>query len=187
VSYGGESDFDFDGTDSFTIEVWAKWTTSQSQDMKIVSKQGTASAVGWFIETNRDNAGDIRYLLYDGTSGRGETLNLGLNDGNWHHLAMVNDGTTASLYVDGTLEGSDSTSVNSILTDIELQISGRNGAAGAEFFNGSIDEVRISEIARRPVSGLWTLNYTLNSTTEVMRSGNRYYWKVRALDGGGEQ
>jgi len=44
----------------------------------------------------------------------------------------------------------------------------------------------ISTIARRPVSALWTLNYT-TSSTEAMSSGNRYYWKVRALDEGGEQ
>ena len=50
-----------------------------------------------------------------------------------------------------------------------------------------VDEVRISEIARRPVSALWTLNYTTNSTTEAMNSGLRHYWRVRALDGGGEQ
>ena len=45
----------------------------------------------------------------------------------------------------------------------------------------------ISSIARRPVSALWTTNYTTDSSTEAMNSGNRYYWKVRALDGGGEQ
>ena len=44
----------------------------------------------------------------------------------------------------------------------------------------------ISHIARRPVSALWTTNYT-TSSSEAMNSGNRYYWKVRALDGGGEQ
>ena len=49
------------------------------------------------------------------------------------------------------------------------------------------DEVRISSIARRPVSALWTLNYTTNSSTKAMNSGNRHYWKVRALDQGGEQ
>jgi len=30
----------------------------------------------------------------------------------------------------------------------------------------------ISHIARRPVSGLWTLNYTTNSSTEAMVDGN---------------
>jgi len=45
---------------------------------------------------------------------------------------------------------------------------------------------RISHIARRPVSALWTSNYTTTSS-EAMNSGNRYYWKVRGLDGGGEQ
>ena len=52
---------------------------------------------------------------------------------------------------------------------------------------GRVDEVRISTVARRPISGLWTLNYTTNSSTEAMVKGNRYYWKVRGLDGGGEQ
>jgi len=45
-------------------------------------------------------------------------------------------------------------------------------------FNGSV--------ARRPVSALWTANYT-TSSSEAMNSGNRYYWKVCGLDGGGEQ
>jgi len=49
-----------------------------------------------------------------------------------------------------------------------------------------VDEVRISSIVRVPVSQLWTLNYTLTSS-EAMTSGSRYYWKIRALDGGGEQ
>jgi len=49
-----------------------------------------------------------------------------------------------------------------------------------------VDEVRISSIARRPVSALWTANYT-TSSSEAMNSGTRYYWKVRGLDGGGEQ
>ena len=44
----------------------------------------------------------------------------------------------------------------------------------------------ISNIARRPVSALWTLNYTTTSS-EAMNSGVRHYWKVRGLDGGGEQ
>ena len=50
-----------------------------------------------------------------------------------------------------------------------------------------VDELRISSIARRPVSGLWSTNYTTNSSTEAMVDGNRYYWKVRGLDQGGEQ
>ena len=49
-----------------------------------------------------------------------------------------------------------------------------------------VNEVRISNIARRPVSALWTLNYTTTSS-EAMNSGVRHYWKVRGLDGGGEQ
>jgi len=53
--------------------------------------------------------------------------------------------------------------------------------------NATSQLVRISEIARRPVSALWTTNYTTDSSTEAMVSGNRYYWKVRGLDGGGEQ
>jgi len=52
--------------------------------------------------------------------------------------------------------------------------------------NATSQLVRISNIARRPVSALWTANYT-TSSSEAMNSGTRYYWKVRGLDGGGEQ
>ena len=66
----------------------------------------------------------------------------------------------------------------------EVRISNKCRTEGSSFMR---IPCRNSHIARRPVSALWTLNYTTNSSTEAMTSGNRYYWKVRALDGGGEQ
>ena len=91
------------------------------------------------------------------------------------------------------------------IEDISIENRNKSRTEGASFLSFMRIPCGNSHIARRPVSGLWTLNYTTNSTTEAMNSGNianvkfainqnslcefsfRYYWKVRGLDGGGEQ
>jgi len=177
--------------DDLTLEVWVKssdWSSATTAD--IVDTWTTGANEEWYrlcfgsdqlfefaVDTGADEGGR-EVAEYDMTNLIG-----------WHHIAGVRDTSTPSLnlYLDGTLVDSTTpSSVVSVNPSSSLTIGAR-ADGGAEFFNGSIDEVRISEIARRPVSALWTLNYTLDSSTEAMRSGNRYYWKVRALDGGGEQ
>ena len=91
------------------------------------------------------------------------------------------------------------------IEDISIENRNKSRTEGASFLSFMRNPFGISHIARRPVSGLWTLNYTTNSSTEAMNLGNianvkfainqnslcefsfRYYWKVRGLDGGGEQ
>ena len=91
------------------------------------------------------------------------------------------------------------------IEDISIENRNKSRTEGASFLSFMRNPFGISHIARRPVSALWTLNYTTDSSTEAMNSGNianvkfainqnsfcefsfRYYWKVRALDGGGEQ
>lgn len=56
------------------------------------------------------------------------TTDLTLNDGNWHHVVGVADGTTASLYVDGDLLQSSASNSNS--TTHPLEIGGDPGFNG---------------------------------------------------------
>jgi hypothetical protein len=95
-------------------------------------------------------------------------------DTNWHHVAGSYDGNTMRIYVDGTLEDSLSTIISLPNTDNEVLIGSTQG--GREFgkpqgyFQGSLDEIRISNIAR---SSFVTSPYaataqTVEPTTAVM-------------------
>lgn len=73
-------------------------------------------------------------------------------DTNWHHIAVTYNGSLLRLYIDGVLDTSVSTSATMLDTAHPLLLGALSGNAGAERiasgFNGMIDEVRISNIAR---------------------------------------
>jgi hypothetical protein len=82
-----------------------------------------------------------------------------LNDGQWHHLAMSFDGTTARLYVDGEEKISyafgphvptneNQWTEEDILNYTDLSL-GRFGRVGA-FFSGALDQVRFYDLALSP-------------------------------------
>ncbi len=73
----------------------------------------------------------------------------GLNDGKWHHLAIVKDAGTIIVYVDGTQAGQLSNVTLNIASSFALggPIGGGNTST-SDFFNGDLDEVRIWNTVR---------------------------------------
>src|SRR5262249_38236921 len=73
-------------------------------------------------------------------------------DTNWHHIAATYDGTTMKLYIDGTLNASAAVSLTMPDTSQALLVGSTYGpnepGLAQGYFDGSLDEVRISDIAR---------------------------------------
>jgi hypothetical protein len=73
-------------------------------------------------------------------------------DTNWHHIAASYDGSEMKLYIDGVLDNSVTKSFTVSTSSNELFIGASYG--GREYgvprgrFNGQLDEIRISDIAR---------------------------------------
>jgi hypothetical protein len=127
------------GNSSYTIEVWVK-----------PESIGTGGIVGWgsYGTTNGVNA-----LRFGGTSsivnywwGNDLTVNVGTIEVNsWHHIVATFDGTTRSIYFNGKLVGSDTPTGHNVPNADNLTIGVTNET---EYFDGLIDEVRISNVAR---------------------------------------
>ena len=70
----------------------------------------------------------------------------------WHHVAATYDGSSMKLYVDGTLDASTSTTLSIPDTAQALLIGSTYGPSESGwsqgYFEGSLDEVRISRVAR---------------------------------------
>lgn len=95
------------GSGDFTVEFWAKTTTSSDSTAHPVFNQSASGA-----------SSDSSIFVGFGTnasvyvsSGTGWTYNatssgIACNDNEWHHVAAVRTGTSLRIYVDGILRGS---------------------------------------------------------------------------------
>jgi hypothetical protein len=131
------------GTANFTIEAWV-YPNSVTALQSLIDTRSTATATtgilisitaAGFISITVNNA-----ILF--TSSTGITISA------WTHVAVVKSGTTITLYLNGTkpLTGSGTSSTS--LTDQFLRLGASAGTA-ANFYNGYLDEVRITNgIAR---------------------------------------
>lgn len=132
----------------FTVEFWVKTTQ-------------TGGSPNWYNGVGIVDA-EINGVANDfGTSIVGNKLAFGIgnpdktiistspiNDGNWHHVAATweqNTGTM-SLYIDGNLETTDVGSTNTRSTSSQINI-GRI-QTGVNYFNGTVDELRIWNVVR---------------------------------------
>jgi len=132
-------------TTAITIEAWIKTTQATTGD--IVGRIGPNSPwPGYILGIGYATAGVPNCWVGDVTNAYLHGAST-VNDGNWHHIACVYDGTTAILYVDGSLDsvGARTNGLNE--TSVPLGIGHLSGIAG-RYFDGDIDDVRIYNYAR---------------------------------------
>ena len=136
------SSLDF-GTSDFSISGWVKTTDASA---KILNKW-VAGTGGYFVYVSSD--GKFRARIDDGglTDNTDYVVNsatTAINDGQWHHFAVVFDRSTdMRIYTDGVLETTDTNipSVGNIDTSLDCFI-GCNDTQG-EDFAGNISDIAI--------------------------------------------
>jgi len=133
------------GTNPFSISAWIKKTTDED-----------CSIVSWGTDSGRQRA-DFR-LNNDNLRmehGNGNVQgDIPLDDGEWHHVAVVVQENAAIQYPDVTLyvDGQNDTPTDTdddrfnIVADLDVSI-GRRATHNDRFFNGMIDDVRIYNYA----------------------------------------
>lgn len=160
---------DFDGSDDFvnistselpagnaprTIEGWVKTNAAVA-----------GNVAGWGASTSTANA---RWQLLMQANGVlaiiGESNDMTgvtpINDGLWHHVAAVFDGTKASLYVDGQLEVSQSKTYN---TGTDVFVMAKRTWANDERFAGQLDNFRVWSDARTELELIQNAGIVLTS------------------------
>ncbi len=174
ISLANESAFDF--RFAVTVDAWIKTDQLASAEdwAPIVAKGDTA----WRLHRYR-NTNFAGFSINTGTTGYDVFGATNINDGQWHHLAGIFDGTTIYVYVDGVLDGPNATLAvpGPIDTnDYEVRI-GNNSQIESRFWNGQIDEVEIFNTA---LSGTDIANiYNASSTGKC-----QVYHTLTALNDG---
>ncbi|MCX6269168.1 MAG: MopE-related protein [Bacteroidetes bacterium] len=131
------------GGDAITVEYWFKGLSSQSA-VRMQPAGDTYIVAAW--------ANSIHILSNDLGTNSGLPVGNGFNDGNWHHIAFTWQRNTVNGFT-SYLDGQVVAQRNSADSPLPVITGGLFlGALGgsSEFTNGSLDEVRIWNVARTP-------------------------------------
>jgi hypothetical protein len=148
------------GVSDFTIDAWVRFTGSlvAGETAVIFQYYGGDPEYQLLIDENNHLSFSFRDNNLNIVEVSGTTL---LNDGLWHFVVGVREGTTGRIYVDSNIPESSATnpSVGSVdITCLAAHIGGSNTSPGnctsllanAAFFTGQIDEVEVFRRALTP-------------------------------------
>ena len=153
-----ESDLSFiTSSGVFTIGMFVK-IDDLNKDQFFISNAATSSLKGFFFAriANGGAQWGTQQLRFDFVNGSGYQIIKGnansIADNNWHHIAVVGDGTSVQLYVDGQPDGTSTTiSGSSIFSGNHSKsviVGGAQNSSGiSSKFEGSMDEVQVFNTA----------------------------------------
>lgn len=145
VKFNDNDDFSF-GASDFTIDVQA-YLTVATHGMMVSKYSGASATAEWFFFFN--NASSLlQFNAYYGTGANSFLSFAGswhLNTDTWYSLAVDRVGNTWRIYADGNVVASHSVSRTLKNSTQSLWIGGRNHTSTNYYWNGNIDEVRITK------------------------------------------
>jgi hypothetical protein len=144
----GNSDFVF--SSDFTVEFWINQSSFSSG--QIIGKHQYGSGANWVMFAKEN--GGVYFLVGGAPVVEFDTAQIfTLNQ--WHHVAVVDSGTTSTLYVDGVAINSATSAGEIGYTENSFNLSiGADAVGNNTRFTGYLDEIRISKVAR------YTSNFT---------------------------
>jgi hypothetical protein len=142
VNMGNNNRYDFTSED-FSVSFYAKAAVSQGSNKRIIAR-GNYQQDGWEI-FNSD--GGVSLRTYQ--SGTHQTTSaLYTDDGNWHHIEVVRNGSSVSIYIDGIYSNSSSATHSNPTSSADNLEIGYNTDQPGYKYTGLIDEIKIYNYAR---------------------------------------
>ena len=141
-----------DGFERFTVEAWTKQGSHKSSAGILGKRQSYNKYVSYFLY---DTGSKTKFCVSDNGTNCVVSFDLAMpaSNGGWEHQAFSLDTTTASSNVKGYLNGAPSVTASQAIGRVNddvgfLTLGNLNPNGKDSYFNGSIDEVRISKCVR---------------------------------------
>ena len=133
-----------------TLTMWVKTTQTPSSgqfaQIHQVRESYSSSAQSYFAVTLQDTGKvELTWRSKTGTNATQPTYSGNtINDGQWHHLAIVKSGTSLHMYVDGSLSGTLTNVQSNFASNIAVRIgSYTSGSGSSRMFDGQMDDIRM--------------------------------------------
>ena len=171
-----DDSLDWASTDSFTIELWAKFTNVSNRNKVMIGRDQSGGYPHWWLGANQDTGKANCNLLDKNRNGIAVTSSTSINDNNWHHIVFVREESLDEnrLYVDGILEDLGThnyTAGFEAATTLGVGYMAYNGNPDY-YYDGLLDEVALydraltlPEIEQHYLNGLSGMGYCLEQPT----------------------
>lgn len=161
-------------TSAFTMESWFR--TGTAANMELLQRRDPASASWMYSNYGLEFDGNAHvFAWFVNTSGNTFVQALSpstYNDSRWHHVAGVYNGSSLVTYVDGVSVAT-ANSAGTPQVDAACQVNigwEYYGGPGGKYFNGAMDEVRISSVGRSS-NWIWACYQNMATNTVFQTYG----------------
>jgi len=157
VNCGNDSSLQITG--ELSLSAWVKVSASTSGANAIIAKDNLGSRC--FDLFANGSAGTPRLLIWNSNSAYGVNATTDIKDNLWHHVVGVfSPSNSLKIYVDGVLEGTNSTSIPSSIDNDSVNVTiGGILSSSTIFFSylGNIDEVSVfnSELSASDITSIY--------------------------------
>ncbi|MGE5831463.1 MAG: DUF2341 domain-containing protein, partial [Methanomicrobiales archaeon] len=155
LDFDGSDDYvqgpDYDITGAITVSAWINWDAVTADD-GIVSKRTSSEVAGdWALRMDPSGTGTLEWMIWSGVDNSNNVFsNSAVGAGAWKYVVVTFDDptNTAKIYINGGLDKTDSTTITNSLANTPEQIAIGWAGQGSQYFDGRIDEVRLSNNVR---------------------------------------
>lgn len=156
ITVSDTNDLDLSG--DFTIAYWVNFdATGLSEGVLAKGNLNDGGAAGYSLYKPTNDF--MRLILRDGTNQdliEGSTTNI--SSGTWYHFVATRSGSDVTLYLNGSSDGTGTSSLDPSNTD---DLTMFNDIDGSFSFDGQLDEV-----------GIWTRALTAQEVSDLYNNGN---------------
>jgi trimeric autotransporter adhesin len=147
-------------TTEFTLSAWIKRDTG-TVNASILSKRNYTDTEGYDLRIN--GTGRLEFSLNGGAGILASSVAIPENE--WHQVAVIYNGSNATLYIDGVADTTASGLPAPVATSQKFLIAAADGydPNTTDYFAGNIDEVRVWNRALTPVQLRYIMNQELTN------------------------
>ena len=130
------------GDGEFSILIWINTSSSTTQKRILSQRNGGFQGI---YKLDLLTNGKIKFLTYSTTNEWIVTSSSAVNDGNWHHLALVQKDNGGQMYLNGSLDQTDNSSGKVNLTSTIKTYLGKEGRNNSSdwYYSGKVDDLKI--------------------------------------------
>jgi uncharacterized repeat protein (TIGR02543 family) len=179
-------------TNDFTIDFWIRTTATRLES--VIEKWPVCGHASMFTVRMGGpgvGAGRLNVVMEQDDVGSNQNSLVSarqVNDGVFHHVALVRKGTSATFYIDGILDSTASSSgITHIRNSVDL-VAGRSvcvGIDGTANFTGQLDEISVYNraLAASEIQGIYNAGGAGKCATQLLPARALAHWKFDEPNG----